>query len=73
MNQIDELAIKCVFGTITLLVSDYLIFLQFDFLICLAICSLFTGLSYILIIVLLQELTVFPYRLPVYCMSMVLS
>ena len=50
---------------ITLLVSDYLIFFAG-----LPVFSLVTGLSYALIIVLLQELTVFPYGLQVYCTSM---
>ena len=40
-----------------------------DFLAGLTVFSPVTGLSYILIIVLLQELIVFPYRLQVYCMS----
>ena len=41
-----------------------------DFLAGFTVFSQATGLFYILIAVLLQELTVFPYRLQVYCMSM---
>ena len=47
------------------------LFALLDFLAGLIVFSLVTGLSYILVIVLLQELTVFPYRLQeVYCTSM---
>ena len=41
-----------------------------DFLSGLTVLPLVTGLSSILIITLLQELKVFPYRLHVYCTSM---
>ena len=69
MNQTDECATKCVLSVIIPchnVVGKRLL----DFLAGLTIFSLVTGLSYIMISVLLQELTVFPYRLQVYCMSM---
>ena len=65
MNQTEECALKHVFDVITSYGKRLL-----DFLAGLTIFSLVTGLSYYLIIVLLQELTVFLHRLHVYFTSM---
>ena len=65
VNQSEGLATKRAFGVITLWITDYLI--SFSGL---TAFSPVTGLSYV-IAVLLQELTVFFYRMPVYCASMI--
>ena len=71
-NKIGECATKRVFGVINSY-DDVVGKRLLDLLAGLTVFSLVTDLSYILIIVLLQELTVFPYRLQVYYTSIDLS
>ena len=69
MSQTEEFSTKRVFG-VFISYDDVVGKLLLDFLAGLTVFSLITGLSYIWIIFLLQELTVFPFMSQVSCTSM---
>ena len=62
MNQTEECAMKRVFG-VMIWYNNVGGKRLVDFLAGLTVFSPITGLSYVLIVILLQELMVFPYRL----------